>query len=32
VLVVEDYQEGGGGQDTAWHGWQITWDDIKAVR
>jgi hypothetical protein len=32
MLVVEDYLEGGGGQDTAWHGWGITWDDIKAVQ
>jgi len=28
ALVVEDYQEGGGGLDTAWMGWQVTWDDI----
>jgi len=32
ALVVEDYQEGGGGQDTAWIGWSISWDDIQNVR
>lgn len=32
VLVVEDYQSGGGGQDTVWQGWQITWSDVKAIR
>jgi hypothetical protein len=32
ALVVEDYQSGGGGQDTVWIGWQITWDDVVAVR
>lgn len=32
VLVVEDYQSGGGGQDTVWLGWQINWDAITALR
>ena len=32
ALVVEDYLEGGGGQDTAWLGWSIAWDDIQIVR
>ena len=32
ALVVEDYLEGGGGQDTAWLGWSITWEDIQTVR
>lgn len=31
VLVVEDYQEGSGGQDTAWLGWRISWDDLVKV-
>jgi hypothetical protein len=31
-LVVEDYQEGGGGQDTAWRGWSIPWDDLESVK
>ena len=31
ALVVEDYQSGGGGQDTAWTGWQITWQDISRI-
>lgn len=31
ALVVEDYQSGGGGQDTAWTGWSLTWDDIKSI-
>jgi hypothetical protein len=31
VLVVEDYQSGGGGKDTVWLGWQITWDDVKRI-
>jgi hypothetical protein len=31
-LVVEDYQEGGGGKDTAWRGWQITWDEILEIQ
>ena len=29
VLVVEDYQSGGGGQDTAWVGWKIEWKDVR---
>jgi len=32
ALVVEDYQEGGGGQDTAWRGWSISWDDLESVK
>jgi hypothetical protein len=32
ALVVEDYQEGGGGQDTAWIGWSISWDDVQNIR
>lgn len=32
ALVVEDYQEGGGGQDTAWIGWSITWEDVQTIR
>jgi hypothetical protein len=31
ALVVEDYQSGSGGQDTAWTGWGLTWDDIKSI-
>jgi hypothetical protein len=31
ALIVEDYQSGGGGQDTAWLGWQIAWDDVTGV-
>ena len=31
ALVVEDYQEGGGGQDTVWRGWLISWDDLQSV-
>jgi hypothetical protein len=31
ALVMEDYQEGGGGQDTVWIGYSITWDDITKV-
>lgn len=31
LLVVEDYLEGGGGQDTAWLGWRITWDDLIKI-
>jgi hypothetical protein len=31
ALVVEDYQEGGGGQDTAWRGFLISWDDLESV-
>jgi hypothetical protein len=29
ALVVEDYQSGGGGQDTAWIGYSIKWDDVQ---
>jgi len=32
VLVVEDYQEGGGGYDTIWRGWHITWDDMLEIK
>jgi hypothetical protein len=32
ALVVEDYQEGGGGQDTVWRGWLISWDDLQSVK
>ena len=32
ALVVEDYQEGAGGQDTAWMGWKITWEDILSIK
>ncbi len=31
ALVVEDYQSGGGGQDTAWIGWQIDWEAISRI-
>jgi hypothetical protein len=31
ALVVEDYQTGSGGQDTAWIGYEITWPDIQKV-
>jgi hypothetical protein len=31
ALVVEDYQSGQGGQDTAWIGYQITWEDIQKI-
>jgi hypothetical protein len=31
ALVVEDYQSGSGGQDTAWIGYSIKWADIKKV-
>ena len=31
ALVVEDYQGGAGGMDTAWTGWQITWQDISRI-
>lgn len=31
ALVVEDYQSGSGGQDTAWIGYSITWDDVKKI-
>lgn len=29
ALVIEDYEGGGGGQDTAWIGYQITEDDLR---
>jgi hypothetical protein len=29
ALVVEDYEGGGGGQDTAWIGYQIKEEDVK---
>jgi len=32
VLVVEDYLEGAGGQDTVWRGWQIGWEDLISIR
>ncbi|MGQ0603175.1 MAG: hypothetical protein ACT4QE_15945 [Anaerolineales bacterium] len=31
VLAVEDYQSGGGGLDTVWLGWKITWDAMKKI-
>jgi len=31
ALVVEDYQTGSGGQDTAWIGYSINWDAIQKV-
>jgi len=31
ALVVEDYQEGGGGQDTVWRGYAIAWDDLQSI-
>jgi hypothetical protein len=31
ALVVEDYQSGQGGQDTAWIGYQLTWDDVTKI-
>lgn len=30
-LVVEDYLEGQGGQDTVWRGWQIEWDKLVKI-
>jgi hypothetical protein len=30
ALVVEDYQSGSGGQDTAWIGYSIKWDDVQS--
>lgn len=32
ILVVEDYQSGGGGKDTVWLGWQIDWDAVRQIR
>ena len=31
ALVVEDYQSGSGGQDTAWIGYLIEWTDVQKV-
>lgn len=31
AIVVEDYQSGSGGQDTAWTGWTITWEDLTRI-
>lgn len=31
ALIVEDYQAGGGGQDTAWIGWQIDWSAVTKI-
>jgi len=31
ALVVEDYQSGSGGQDTAWIGYSITWEDVQRI-
>lgn len=31
ALVVEDYQSGSGGQDTAWIGYAIKWDDVNKI-
>lgn len=31
ALVVEDYQSGSGGQDTAWIGYSLAWDDLQKV-
>jgi hypothetical protein len=31
ILVVEDYQSGSGGSDTAWNGYSISWDDLKQI-
>ena len=31
ALVVEDYQSGQGGQDTAWIGWQLKWEDVERI-
>ena len=31
ALVVEDYQTGQGGQDTAWIGYELTWGDIQRI-
>jgi hypothetical protein len=31
ALVVEDYQSGSGGQDTAWLGWQVTWEAVTQI-
>ena len=31
ALVVEDYQSGSGGQDTAWTGWELEWPAITKI-
>lgn len=31
ALVVEDYQSGQGGQDTAWIGYELTWADLTSI-
>ncbi|MCC7361088.1 MAG: hypothetical protein IT317_16510 [Anaerolineales bacterium] len=31
ALVVEDYQAGQGGQDTAWIGYTLNWEDIQKI-
>lgn len=31
ALVVEDYQSGSGGQDTAWTGWELEWPAVTKV-
>jgi hypothetical protein len=31
ALVVEDYQSGSGGQDTAWTGWRVEWEAVSRV-
>jgi hypothetical protein len=31
ALVVEDYLEGAGGQDTVWKGWKIDWTSIMEI-
>ena len=31
ALVVEDYQTGQGGQDTAWIGYVLSWPDIQKI-
>ncbi len=31
ALVVEDYQSGSGGQDTAWIGYVIEWKDVQKI-
>jgi hypothetical protein len=31
ALIVEDYQSGSGGQDTAWIGWQVDWSAVTSI-
>ena len=31
ALVVEDYQSGQGGQDTAWIGYTLNWEDVQKI-